>query len=176
MPPGAAGLGCGFDVLGWSLVAVAAFDFSRLAGVRRPVPGCCLKIRRIAYSRLTVCLHCALHNRAGPVSNSGSNWRIRRWGRPTLQRPGPVFTLEATGVVSMDRSRWAKPNVLEQVLRADLLTMIGRLRGLRDTLVHFADMISPPMGARTSLAVARVTNPRDRIRAAGFVGSHFTEK
>lgn len=79
-------------------------------------------------------------------------------------------------MVSMDRSRWAKPNVLEQVLRADLLTMIGRLRGLRDTLVHFADMISPPMGARTSLAVARVTNPRDRIRAAGFVGSHFTEK
>jgi hypothetical protein len=79
-------------------------------------------------------------------------------------------------MLSMDRLRWARPNVLEQVLRAELLAMINRLRGLHDTLVHFADMTSPPMRARTSLAVARVTNPRDRIRAFGFVASHITEK
>jgi hypothetical protein len=41
-----------------------------------------------------------------------------------------------------DRLRRARPNVLEQVLRANLLAMIGRLSGLLDTLVRFADMTS----------------------------------
>ena len=68
-------------------------------------------------------------------------------------------------MVSMDRLRWARPNVLERVLRANLLAMIGRLRGLPDTFVRFADMTSPRMCAQTSLAVARVRNPRDRIRS-----------
>jgi hypothetical protein len=79
-------------------------------------------------------------------------------------------------MVSMDRSRRARPNVLEQVLRAELLAMIGRVRGLRDTLVHFAGVTSPPMRARTSLAVARVNQPKDRIRKSGLVASPFTEK
>jgi hypothetical protein len=72
-------------------------------------------------------------------------------------------------MVSMDRLRRARPNVLEQVLRAEFLAMIGRLRALRDTLVHFADMSSPSMRARASLAVARVTNPErsnSRVRLA----------
>ena len=62
-------------------------------------------------------------------------------------------------MVSMDRLRWARPNVLERVLRANLLAMIGRLRGLPDTFVRFADMTSPRMCAQTSLAVARVRKP-----------------
>jgi hypothetical protein len=68
-------------------------------------------------------------------------------------------------MVSMDRLRWARPNVLEQVLRANLLAMIGRLPGLLDTLVRFVETTSPAMCARTSMVVARVTNPRDRIRS-----------
>ena len=68
-------------------------------------------------------------------------------------------------MVSMDRLRWARPNVLEQVLRENLLAMIGRLRDLLDPLVRFADMMSLVMSTRTSLVVARVTNPRDRIRS-----------
>ena len=71
-------------------------------------------------------------------------------------------------MVVMDRLRRARPNVLEQVLRANLLAMIGRLSGLLDTLVRlvrFADMTSLVTSARTSLVAARVTNPRDRIRS-----------
>ena len=68
-------------------------------------------------------------------------------------------------MVSMDRSRWARPNVLEQVFRANSLAMISRLRGLLDPLVRFADMKSLVMPARTSLVVARLINPRDRIRS-----------
>lgn len=72
----------------------------------------------------------------------------------------------------MDRLRWTRPNVLERVLRANSLAMIGRLRGLFDPLVRFGDMTSLVTSARTSLVVARVTSPRDRIRKS----SHITGK
>ena len=68
-------------------------------------------------------------------------------------------------MVLVDRLRWARPNVLEQILRANLSAMTGHLRGLFDPLVRFADMTSLVTSARTSLVAARVTSSRDRIRS-----------
>jgi hypothetical protein len=79
-------------------------------------------------------------------------------------------------MLSMDRLRWARPNVLEQVLRANLLAMIGRLRGLFDTFVHFADVISPadasanvvgrreshqPKGSNSRVRLCRIAHHRE---------------
>jgi hypothetical protein len=143
----------------WSLVAVAAFNFSRLAGSEGLLLPTAQKlggslIRDSPFACIVPCTigqdRCPIPDRTG-ASGDG----LARH----CQRPGLVFTWEATRMVSMDRSRRARPNVLEHVLRAELLAMIGRVRGLRDTLVHFADMTSPPMRARTSLAMARIANP-----------------
>jgi hypothetical protein len=89
---------------------------------------------------------------------------------------GLRFIAQAVEMATVDWSRCTKPKELERFFDKSPWMMVRRMRELFEARMHVVDMRLMSARTQTSLVAMRVINPREGIRAFGFVKRHRTVK